>query len=409
MFDEISSGTDFQMSLLLMVALGGYILAARIHQSAVIGEILLGVLIGPSLLGWVDYTSLVEHLAELGAVVLLFVIGLEFKVKEVYQWKYAPIALAGVIVPWVSGYLLAKMYGYSSDTSIFVGTALTATSIAITATVLAEMKKLDTPAAKAIIGAAVIDDVLGLLFLSFSEGMAEGGVSAISMFGMASKAILFLVGGTIFGLLILSRIMNWIDKSYMAIRYPEFCFVSSMMMCFLYATVAEAVGLSAIVGAFVAGISLERVHLMNSMSCTAGADYLRIIFGAIFFVSLGILVDLTTIDLRIIGFLVLLIALAIASKIIGCAGSARCLGYNKNDSMVIGVGMVPRGEVAMIVALVGLEQGLIGKDIYAAIILMSLLTTIFAPLILTNFLYKQGDTAEPANHSNGCECSKSGR
>ena len=153
---------EFQMSLLLFVALAGYLVAARINQSAVVGAILVGILIGPSLLGLITYTDFVRSIAQLGAIILLFVIGLEFKPNEIFHIKYGIIALVGVIVPWIGGYYVADFFGYSFRSSIFVGTALTATSIAITANVLREMGRLQTAAAKAIIGAAVIDDVLAL-------------------------------------------------------------------------------------------------------------------------------------------------------------------------------------------------------------------------------------------------------
>ena len=136
MAEALTSTIEFQMSLLLFVALAGYLLASRINQSAVIGEILVGLLIGPSLLGLITYTDFVRSVAHLGAVILLFVIGLEFRLKDIFNFKYSVIALVGVIVPWIGGYYLARLFGYEFGSAVFVGTALTATSIAITANVL---------------------------------------------------------------------------------------------------------------------------------------------------------------------------------------------------------------------------------------------------------------------------------
>src|SRR3989344_5516159 len=174
MAEGLASTIEFQMSLLLFVALAGYLIASRINQSAVIGEILVGLLIGPSLLGLITYTDFVKSIAHLGAVILLFVIGLEFKLKDIFNFKYGIIALCGVIFPWIGGYWLATLFGYEFASAVFVGTAMTATSIAITANVLREMGKLQTDAAKAIIGAAVIDDVLSLLALSISIQIVGG-------------------------------------------------------------------------------------------------------------------------------------------------------------------------------------------------------------------------------------------
>lgn len=157
---------ELQVSLVLLFALAGYLLSSRINQSAVVGVIIVGIAIGPSLFHIVKYTDAIKMLAHLGAIMLLFAIGLEFKIREVYQMRYLFIALIGIIVPWIAGYFLGVLFGYGFNESMFIAVSLTATSIAITAKVLEEMKKLNTPVAKAIIGAAVIDDVLGLLALS---------------------------------------------------------------------------------------------------------------------------------------------------------------------------------------------------------------------------------------------------
>src|SRR3989344_8047816 len=222
MAEPLASTIEFQMSLLLFVALAGYLLAARINQSAVIGEILVGIIIGPSLLGLITYTDFVASVAHLGAIILLFVVGLEFKLKDIFNLKYTWIALSGVIFPWIMGYFLAKLFGYDFGSAVFVGTALTATSIAITANVLREMGKLQTDAAKAIIGAAVIDDVLSLLALSVSEQMVSGTVSLASISLVFINAIAFLVIGSYVGYKFLSRLVARLDETKIAKKFPEF-------------------------------------------------------------------------------------------------------------------------------------------------------------------------------------------
>lgn len=163
----------------MFVALAGYLIAYRINQSAVVGIILAGIIVGPSLLGLVTYTEFVSSLGHLGAVVLLFTVGLHFNIKEIVSIKYFVIAFAGIIIPWIAGFYLAKIFGFDFGVSIFVGTALTATSIAITANVLKEMGKLQTKAAKTVIGAAIIDDVLSLLALSISGGIVSGDLTLL--------------------------------------------------------------------------------------------------------------------------------------------------------------------------------------------------------------------------------------
>lgn len=172
---------ELQMTLLLFFALGGYLLASRINQSAVVGEILLGLVVGPSVLGLITYTEFVQAIAGLGAVILMFVIGFEFKLSDLTNIRYGIMGLIGIIVPWIGGYLTAVAFGFGTGSALFIGTALTATSIAITANVLKEMCILDTEFAKAIIGTAVIDDILSLLALSVTADVAAGSVSLVDI------------------------------------------------------------------------------------------------------------------------------------------------------------------------------------------------------------------------------------
>jgi Kef-type K+ transport system membrane component KefB len=385
----ILNSIEFQMSLLMFVALAGYFIAFRINQSAVVGIIIMGIIIGPSLLNWVTYTGVVATLAHLGAVVLLFTIGLEFNIKDIWKVRYVVIALVGVIVPALSGYFLAGLFDYDYKASIFIGTALTATSIAITANVLREMGKLQTETARAIIAAAVIDDVLGLLALSTSQGLVSGDLSLASVTITLAKAVAFIVIGIILGRLVFSRLLVRLDTTKIASRYPESIFIFTIMVAFLYAMAAEYVNLSPIVGSFLAGTSFASVKLTRGAAAfREGAEHLQVIFASIFFVSLGVIMDLHNVGLNLLWFVLALTAVAIVTKIIGCGLPAFFQRMSVRDSLVVGVGMVPRGEVAMIVALLGLNQGLLGQSAYSGLILMSLLTTVIAPLILRSWLFK---------------------
>lgn len=386
MFDGIVTSIEFQLSLLLFVALAGYLIASKINQSAIVWEILVGIVIGPSLLGLITYTESVQSFAQLGAVVLLFVIGLEFKIKDVFNVKYGIIALIGVIIPWVGGFFLAEFFGFDFINSVFVGTALTATSVAITANVLREMGKLQTEAAKAIIGAAVIDDVLGLLVLSFSMQIVNDSVSFFPLILIIIEAVVFLVLGAYIGYVYLSKLIEKFDTTKLVGRYPETVFIFAMMIAFFYAMIAELIGLSAIVGAFLAGVSLSGVIIKRGKNFKEGAEYLQIIFASIFFVSLGVLADFHTLTLQILWFLVSLTIVAFLTKIIGCYIGARIGRMTHKNSLAVGMGMAPRGEVAMIVALIGLNLGFIGQDIYVSLILMSLLTTVLMPSILRYYM-----------------------
>jgi len=387
--NEILYSIEFQMSLLLFVALSGYLIASSINQSAVVGIILAGIAVGPSWLGLVTYTDFVSSLAHLGAVVLLFTVGLHFKLEEITNFKNLSIAFSGIIIPWIAGYYFAKMFGFSFGGAIFIGTALTATSIAITANVLKEMDKLHTDAAKAIIGAAIIDDVLGLLALSISGEIVSGELSLSLIFVTIMKATGFLVIGNFLGKVIANKIVTRLDRTRLVYKYPEFIFIFAMLIAFFYSMIAELIGLSAIVGSFLAGASLGSVRLEHGLSFKEGAEYLQIIFASLFFISLGVLVDLHEVTWDLMWFLLVLTMVAMLTKVTGCGIPARLTGMNLKDSLIVGFGMSPRGEVAMIIALIGLNQKLIMQDTYITLVLMSLLTTIITPLLLRNWLYRE--------------------
>jgi Kef-type K+ transport system membrane component KefB len=379
---EIFNLVELQMSLLLLIALAGYLAASLVNQSVVIGEILIGLLMGPSVLGIITYTDFVASIAHLGAIFLLFVVGLEFRLEDIAKPRYLAIAASGVVVPWVLGYLVSAAFGFSFGNAVFIGTALTATSIAITANVLKEMGKLQTESARAIVGAAVIDDVLSLLALAVGNGLVSGDLSAGAIALVFGKAILFLAVGGVAGHFGLRRVLVIVDATRFTRLHPEVPFIFATMIAFLYGVGAELMGLSAIVGAFIAGASLAGVKLHNGRDLYKGSESLMTIFSSIFFVSLGILADVRTLDGRLVVFTLVLTLVAFVSKLVGCGGVALLQRGGLRNAALIGVGMAPRGEVAMIVALIGLDKGIIGQDVYVSIILMSLLTTVVTPVVV---------------------------
>lgn len=391
---SILASTEFQMSLLLLMALAGYLIAYWINQSAVVGIIFVGILLGPSCIGLLTPTEFVVNMAHLGAVVLLFTIGLEFGFKQITHFKYLLIAIFGVIVPWLGGFFLAQIFAFDYRASIFIGTSLTATSIAITSNVLKELGKLQSAAARAIIGAAVIDDVLVLLALSVSEGFVSDTLSPTAILIALAKAIGFIIASVLLGRFVFARIMIRLDKTGVAEKYPEAIFLFTIMVAFLYAMLAELAGLSAIIGSFFAGVSFAGIRLRHEQVFREGAEYLRIIFASIFFISLGILMDVHVITLELLLFLLSLTVVAILTKVIGCGTTARLSGMNIKDSLIVGFGMAPRGEVTMVVALIALNGNMIFQNTYSAVVLMSLLTTIVTPIVLKNWLFKERRTPQ---------------
>lgn len=379
---DFTTTVGFQVSIFLFAALAGYLIAVRFGQSAVIGEIIIGIFIGPSILGLVHYTEVIKILAELGAIFLLFVVGLHCRFKDIYTKKNAVIAVFGVIIPFILGFFVTRLFGYTSLHALFIGTALTATSVAITVNVLKEMGKLDADFAKAIIGAAVIDDVLSLLMLSITTGVVKGSVSAGGIILVIVLAAAFLIGATYLGRY-LSKIMVKMQLWSFKHEMPQLIVIFAMAIAFGYSAVAESIGLSAIIGAFIAGISLENVGFPELAKYKEGASYFEMLFSAIFFVSIGVLFNIHETGFSVFGwFLLALLFVAIISKIIGCYVPAVIMGIKAKSALVVGIGMVPRGEVAMIIALFGLNAGIIQQDLYGVIILVALFTTIFVPYFL---------------------------
>ena len=177
-----------------------------------------------------------------------------------------------------------------------------------------------------------------------------------------------------------------LDEAGFAKKHPHLLFITAIMLCFFYSSAAELLGLSAIVGAFLAGAALEGIRFKNSKDLKDGAEYLHVIFGAIFFISLGILANLRELSPGILPFFIILLLVAVFSKVAGCGIASRLAGFNKTESLVIGFGMSPRGEVAMIAALIGLTSNIIKQDVYVSIVAMSLLTTMLTPFVIRNYI-----------------------
>jgi Kef-type K+ transport system membrane component KefB len=240
-------------------------------------------------------------------------------------------------------------------------------------------------------GAAIIDDVLALLALSISQGIVGGAVAPLQLFLSFGKAAAFLVIAAWPARMLLRRLTLRLDDTRLATRYPESMFVFAMMVAFLFSLAAEVAGLSAVVGSFLAGVCFTGDILKRCDIFETGSQHLRVIFASIFFISLGVLLDVRALTPSLLLFALALTAVAILAKFVGCGAPARLLGFRGKDWQVVGVGMAPRGEVAMVVSLIGLSAGLFDPPVYAALILMSLLTTVAAPLLL-KVLY-QGEKA----------------
>lgn len=319
--------------------------------------------------------EVIHVFAQLGAVILLFKVGLHNKIEGIFSRDNLIVAAAGVILPFLAGYGYAVVSGGNFAYSMFLGAALTATSVGVTVALLKEAGLVKERFAQIIIGAAVIDDVLSLLVLSFVINITTGDGSIAPLIYTGISSAVFLLGSITAG----DYFIRYLDRKEMSPRR----FMMALAFVFLYSYVAEFIKLSAIVGAFIAGVILNRSRHINDIEeKTYG---LEMLFMPIFFISLGILVDVKALADFAVPIIILTV-LAMLSKVIACSGAALLANLNKKEALSVGVGMSPRGEVALIVASLGLSTKVLNPVEYSIISAMALLTTFFVPPMLDRIL-----------------------
>lgn len=355
----------------------------KIKLPQVVGALIAGVIMGPACLGWIHNTEMLSCLSEIGVIVLMFAAGLETDINELKRTGKASflIALIGVIVPLLGGAAAAYFFNDSVDgnkmlQNIFIGIILTATSVSITVETLKEMGKLSTPAGNAILGAAIIDDILGIIALTMVISMADSSVSI----GMVLLKILgFFVFTFIAAVGYHYAFKKWTDNNPVKLRRYV---VISFAFCLVLAYCAEEFfGVADITGAFFAGLAI---------SGTKKADYVTkrfdtlsyLLLSPIFFASIGLKVVLPKMNLEIVLFTVIICLVAVLTKVIGCGLGAKICKYSNKEALQIGVGMISRGEVALIVANKGEAVGLMSDKFFAPIVIMVVLTTIITPVLL---------------------------
>lgn len=372
--------------ILLSTKLFGIITRAmRLPQ--VVGALFAGILLGPIALNLIHSEGFIKPLAELGVVVLMFEAGLETDINELKKTGKASfvIALLGVLVPLIFGFGLAYFYHgselFASDSknilqSVFLGVILTATSVSISVEVLKEMGKLSTKAGNTILGAALIDDILGIIGLTIVISMAN---KEVNLMIVLLKILAFLVLAVIVGYFGHKLFDKWVNRYNKDLR--RFV-ITSFAFCLILSYIAEHFfGVSDITGAFVAGLvvsNTSRTHYISRRFETSS----YMLLSPMFFASIGIGLTITAMSIEIIIFTVLLVIIAIATKIIGCGVGAKLSGYTTKESIQIGTGMISRGEVALIVASKGLPIGLIEPATLGPIIIMIVITTVITPILL---------------------------
>lgn len=381
--DEMHSDPQiwFQLTLLLMIAVISHFVISKMRQPMVVGEILIGMLIGPSVIGFtlID-VDLVSTFAQFGAIVLLFMIGLESDLKSIYTKRNIAIAVGGVVVPWIGGFtvFMTLMPDAGTTQAIFVGATLVATSVAVTASVLMELNMIKKPVGQAILGAAVVDDILGMVVLAIAGGTAGNGINVLEILYLIVAAIGFVVIGIWAGTKYFCRILEKADREARERGLEHTGFILALMIALFYAYIAEVIGISAIVGAFVAGTVFSSLSIKKEFE--RGTKYLGAIFTPVFFISLGILFDVSGLA-DFLWVAIIISVVAVLTKLIGCGIPAFVYGMSLKESFAVGIGMSPRLEVALIIALYGLSTGIIGQDVYSIVVFMGLVTALITPPI----------------------------
>lgn len=405
--------------VLYALARAGTVLVSRFGLPGLIGEIIMGVVIANLVIG--DF-SLMEFLdlgmpapgvegdhgsgvypivyamAELGVIFLLFTVGLETKVNDLMKSGKAAFfcALMGVIVPFVLGFALIMGTEGNMNHALFLAAAMVATSVGITARIIKDLKLMDTREARIIIAAAVIDDVLGMIVLAIVKGMAESGeLSILNVASITLQAVVFVLVVIAICKWVIPRIYDYFEDRKKAkeaagkVPFSTNKLVLAIIVCLAMAALAEFIGLAAIIGAFLAGMMFAD-HAWE-WDLESKIDSISTFLLSFFFLNVGLQVDIGTLgDTSVLVLVVVVIILAVISKLVGCSFGAK-MGDRSLDSSslkIIGFGMAPRGEVGIIVAAIGLASGAMSQDLYAVVVLMSVITTIIAPPIISK-LFRQ--------------------
>ena len=364
------------VSLLVVFAAGKLMgeLFEWLKQPAVIGELVAGIIIGPGMLGWATPSETLSTVATMGVILLMFAVGLETRPSALFKvgGRAFVVGAVGIVLPFAAGYSFGAALGYAGPEAMFIGTALVATSVGITARVLADRGFLTTVEARIILAAAVIDDVLGMLVLSLVVGASKDGVDAAHMGILVAQVVVF-VG---FELFVAPRLVqkhaHWLDR----LKMPNAGFVVALIVMLAMAALSEVIGLAGIVGAFFAGMMFAETEDRWELSRQARPLYEWLV--PYFFVVTGMMVkpsEFMAPEILIPGLI--LAAIAILTKLVGCGLGAAGLGWKR--MVAIGIGMVPRGEVGLIVASTGLAAGVVSTTTYGMIVFVVIATTVVVP------------------------------
>src|SRR5688572_30385090 len=377
----------FLLSIILLSAkLAGY-LSVRLGQPSVLGELLVGILLGPSVIDMLHFPFIdpalahtIAELAELGILLLMFMAGLELHLDELTRNTRVAAygGLLGVLVPTVLGWGVGRLFSLDNATAIFLGLTLGATSVSISAQTLMELKVLRSRVGLSLLGAAVFDDILVILSLSIFLAIAAGTGNITGVLWILVRMVAFLALSVAFGLWVLP----WLMRRIAHLPISQGVLTLALVVMLAYGLAAELLGgMAAITGAFIAGLMMarsgERERVEHGVHALAYG-----LFVPIFFINIGLSVNARSLEPSMLLFALVITLMAIVGKWLGAGIGARLGGLSTRESIQLGAGMISRGEVGLIVASVGINQGLVGSDIFSAVVAMILVTTLVTPPIL---------------------------
>lgn len=354
-------------------------LSIRLGQPSVLGKIIIGIILGPALLGWVHDTEIVSIFSQIGVLLLMFLAGLETNLKDLNRNLKAAlyVAIGGIVAPIIGGYIGSQYYGLSVPESIFIGLLLSATSVSISVQTLKELGWLNSKEGSTLLGAAVLDDIIVVILMAVAMSFFVG--SDVSIALLIAKKIIFFV------IIILAS--KWLVPKFIQIfskfKVTEAVLSAGLIICFSFAYFAEYLGIAGIIGTFFAGIAIAQTKFKEEIEHKVEPIAYGI-FVPFFFVSIGLAVSFDGIGDQV-GLIVVFSIIAILTKFLGSGIGARLSGFQTRSSMGIGAGMISRGEVALILAAMGLESGLLPTEYYTAMIIVVIVTTLVTPPLLKLF------------------------
>ncbi|PFD38753.1 sodium:proton antiporter [Bacillus cereus] len=366
----------FQIALILLSTKLAGDLSVRLGQPSVLGKLIVGIVIGPAVLGWIENSELLTQLSNVGVILLMFMAGLETDLKELNENRNSSLAVAvgGIVLPFVGGYVAGLAMGMEQGNAVFLGLLLCATSVSISVQTLRDLGKMKTRESTTMLGAAVFDDILVVILLAFA--MSFLGTDDVNLTMIILKKVVFFASIILIGWKGVPAIMRWLSP----LRVSESIVSAALIICFSFAYFGELLGIAGIIGAFAAGIAISQTNYKHEVEKKV-EPIAYAMFVPVFFVSIGMNITFDGIGDQI-WFILALTVIAVFTKLIGCGFGARMTGFDAKSSAIIGAGMVSRGEVALIIAQTGLASGLLAQDYFTSIVIVVILTTMITPPML---------------------------